>query len=75
MPHYSVNVYGDSAESVASDLRHTFRGKPADYTGHAFFYVENHRDLKDFETTVNAMLPDGHEAAVRKITKAQYDGR
>lgn len=74
MPYYSVHIHGgDEDRSIASDLRETFRGKAADYTGHPIFYAKNHRTLSEFRALVESMVNKGHEVTVRKITMRQYD--
>lgn len=70
---YSVHIHGDQARAVASELRDTLRGIRADYTGHPIFFVKTHRLIVDFTSVVTAMLPEGHEATVLKISKAGYE--
>lgn len=67
MPRYSVHVFGKNAEGVASELKIAFKGWTEDYTGHPFFYVDNHSELTEFKQKIDGMLQDGHEANVRQI--------
>lgn len=75
MPYYSVRIAGGGEESraIANDLRETFRGKPADYTGHPIFYVKNHRKLADFEKLVRSVVHGDYEVEVKRINKASYE--
>ncbi len=74
MPYYSVRVVGRSdARVVANELSATFRGRPADYTGAPFFYVERTQSLAEFSRLVRGVAPDGYKVTVEEITREEYD--
>lgn len=73
MPYYSVHVHGQQHRALAMELRDTFGGRLADHTGHPIFNVRSHRPISDFRATIEVMLPEGHSATIRKISKRVFD--
>ena len=74
MPYYSVRVAGgDKCDAIARELKETFRGKDADFTGHPFFYVNNHSRIDEFRSKVAGLADDDCEITIARISKSQYD--
>lgn len=77
MPYYSVYISGGKDQLAAGkEAREALNERAADYTGGVnFFYVHKPYDRAKLARIVQDIIGSDYQVTVKRVAKAEYDGR
>ena len=73
MAYYEITLNGGERHE-RRNIRETFNGREADYTGHeVVFYVNRNYDIATMRQNVSGLLSDDMEVTVKRSSKKLWD--